>query len=186
MERDSYLIGRGVVSNQPTPASRFQLRAQSSFFDSEKLPKMQHTQKRRGPRGLASSGRRGSHGRRANLEGSLRACERQLHAPPRMERDFKSTGRTARCRPPKPSAVVVEYVSPITDSKIVVIRGSFEGVKRINSVRNQRHQNCRFRTECLVPKYETYPNPLILNPKPLTLTSIPYIYPKPYALYPRP
>jgi len=49
---------------------------------------------------------------------------------PRMERDFKSTGRTARCRPPKPSAVVVEYVSPITGSKIVVIRGSLEGVKK--------------------------------------------------------
>jgi hypothetical protein len=76
---DSYLIARGVVSNQSTPASRFQLRAQSSFFDSEKLPKMQHTQKRRGPRGLASSGPRGSHGRRANLEVALRTRERQLH-----------------------------------------------------------------------------------------------------------
>jgi hypothetical protein len=79
------LIGRGVVSNQLTPASRFQLRAQSSFFDSEKLPKMQHTQKRRGPRGLALSGRRGSHGRRANLEGALRARKRQLH-------DFTANG----------------------------------------------------------------------------------------------
>jgi hypothetical protein len=41
MERDSYLIARSVVSNQPTPASRFQLRAPNRpFFDSEKLPKM--------------------------------------------------------------------------------------------------------------------------------------------------
>ena len=46
MSPDSYLIARGVVSNQPTPASRFQLRAQSPFFGSEKLPKTQHTQKR--------------------------------------------------------------------------------------------------------------------------------------------
>ena len=36
-----------------------------------------------------------------------------------------------RCHPPiKPSAVVVEYVSPITGSKIVVIRGSLRGSKK--------------------------------------------------------
>jgi hypothetical protein len=79
MERDSYLIGRGVVSNQPTPAGRFQLRAQSSFFDSEKLPKSAEYTKTAGPQGLASSGRGVSRRRRANLEGALRAHERQLH-----------------------------------------------------------------------------------------------------------
>jgi hypothetical protein len=49
---------------------------------------------------------------------------------PRMERDFKSTGRTARCRPPKPSAVVVEYVNPITGLQIGAIGGASTGSKK--------------------------------------------------------
>jgi hypothetical protein len=51
----------------------------------------------------------------------------------RMKRDFKSTGRTARCRSPKPSAVVVEYVDPITGFEGLQIRaigGASKGSKK--------------------------------------------------------
>jgi len=47
-----------------------------------------------------------------------------------MERDFKPTGRTARCRPPKPGAVVVEYVNPITGLQIRAIGGASKGSKK--------------------------------------------------------
>jgi len=47
-----------------------------------------------------------------------------------MERDSKSTGRTARCRPPKPAAVVVEYVDPITGLEIRAIGGASKGSKK--------------------------------------------------------
>jgi len=47
-----------------------------------------------------------------------------------MERDSKSTGRTARRRPPKPGAVVVEYVDPITGLQIRAIGGASKGSKK--------------------------------------------------------
>ena len=71
----------------------------SSFLKVKSCKKVQNTQGRRGPRGLASSGSRVSHGRRAKLEGALRARERQLDHLIGNGTRFKAE-RTHRSFPP--------------------------------------------------------------------------------------
>jgi hypothetical protein len=129
IERDSYLIDRGVVSNQLTPASRFLL---ALFFTVKKVTKS--TPRGGLPRSPAKKNRV-SMSRCPIVHGSakytrncadLRVLRRAARRFPtgaarsqtvrcaqvnvtftsslRVERNYKSTGRTARYCPPKPSA----------------------------------------------------------------------------------